>query len=352
MGVEEEFLLVDATSGEPLPRSVAVAGATEDVDLHLELTKPQVEINTPVCHDSAELWAQLSRMRSAVATAAARTSARVLAVGVPPKGSVGQIVTDKPRYQKMADRYGQLVREQAVCGCHVHVDVPDRQTAVQVSNHLRPWLPTLLALTANSPVYLGHDTGFASWRAIVWSRWPCSGPPPFFRSAEHYDALVAMQIGSGILLDEQMVYWDIRPSSHLETVEIRVSDVPATVDETVLLAVLIRGLVMTALAAIARGDPAPAVEPEVLRAASWLAARDGLSGHGVDVVQARPVRVPELLDLLVGHVGPALDEVNERKFVEETLQKVLREGNGAIRQRQALRRGEDVAEVVALRETG
>jgi glutamate---cysteine ligase / carboxylate-amine ligase len=352
MGVEEEFLLVDATSGEPLPRSVAVAGATEDVDVHLELTKPQVEINAPVCHDSAELWAQLSRMRSAVATAAARTSARVLAVGVPPKGSVGQIVTDKPRYQKMAARYGQLAREQAVCGCHVHVDVPDRQTAVQVSNHLRPWLPTLLALTANSPVYLGHDTGFASWRAIVWSRWPCSGPPPFFRSAEHYDALVAMQIGSGILLDEQMVYWDIRPSSHLETVEVRVSDVPATVDETVLLAVLIRGLVMTALAAIGRGDPAPVVEPEVLRAASWLAARDGLSGHGVDVVQARSVRVPELLDLLVAHVGPALDEVNERKFVEETLQKVLREGNGAIRQRRALRRGEDVAEVVALRETG
>jgi glutamate---cysteine ligase / carboxylate-amine ligase len=352
MGVEEEFLLVDSASGEPLPRSVAVAGATQEVDVHLELTKPQVEINAPACKDSAELWAQLSRMRSALATAAARDNARVLAVGVPPKGAVRQIVTDKPRYQEMAARYGQLASEQAVCGCHVHVDVPDRQTAVQVSNHLRPWLPVLLALTANSPVYLGNDTGFASWRTIVWSRWPCSGPPPLFRSAEHYDALVAMQIGSGILLDEQMVYWDIRPSSHLETVEVRVSDVPATVDETVLLAVLIRGLVMTALAAISRGDPAPAVEPEILRAATWLAARDGLSGHGLDVVQARPAPVPELLDLLVGHVGPALDEVGERKFVEETLQKVLREGNGAIRQRRALQQGDDVTDVVAVTATG
>ena len=166
----------------------------------------------------------------------------------------------------------------------MHIDVPDKETAVRVSNHLRPWLPTLLALTANSPIYLGSDTGFASWRSIMWSRWPCSGPPPYFESAAHYEALVAMQVASGSIMDEQMVYWDVRPSSHLPTVEVRVSDIPLTIDETVLLATLVRALVMTY-----DGSPGPKLEPEVLRAAYWLAARDGLEGNGLDVLHAEPL---------------------------------------------------------------
>jgi glutamate---cysteine ligase / carboxylate-amine ligase len=348
MGVEEEFLLVAAPTGRTLPRSVAVAETTEDVDVQLELTKAQVEINSPVCSSSAELRGHLLRMRSSVAVAAARNGARLLAVGVPPGGEAEQIVTEKPRYQKMEDRYGTLAREQAVCGCHVHIAVPDKQAAVQVSNHLRPWLPTLLALTANSSIYLGTDTGFASWRWIMWSRWPCSGPPPFFESAGHYDALLAMQLELGSIFDEQMVYWDIRPSSHLPTVEIRVSDVQATVDETVLLATLIRGLVITALASITRGETAPRVEPEVLRAACWIAARDGLTGQGMDVLLARVMPMPELLKLLVRHVCPALEELGERAFVEGTLQMVLSRGNGAIRQREAFRRRGEVADVMAL----
>lgn len=349
MGVEEEFLLVSA-AGRPLPRSAEVIAATEDSGVEPELTKVQVETNAPVSHHSAELRDHLVRLRSSVAAAAASHGARLLAVGAPPGGNAVQLIAEKPRYQEMEQRFGRLAREQAVCGCHVHIDVPDRETAVQVSNHLRPWLPTLLALTANSPIYLGEDTGFASWRSIMWSRWPCSGPPPYFESAERYDELVAMQVASGSILDEQMVYWDVRPSNHLPTVEIRVSDVPATVDETVLLATLVRALVMTALAAIAAGEAPPRIDSEVLRAAYWIAARDGLAGPGLDVFGARNLPMPELLDLLVEHVGPALDELGERQEVDRILAKVLSEGNGAIRQRQAFSQGQDVSDVVALAE--
>ncbi|HEU4947512.1 MAG TPA: glutamate--cysteine ligase [Kribbella sp.] len=343
MGVEEEFLLVSA-SGRPLPRSVDVAGGTKDVDVKLELTKPQVEINSPVCASSAELRSHLVKMRAAVAASAARHGARLLAVGVPPRGEAQQLVTDKPRYQEMVQRYGLMTREQAVCGCHVHIDVPSREAAVQVSNHLRPWMPTLLALTANSPIYLGTDTGFASWRWIMWSRWPCSGPPPFFESADHYNALVAMQLAAGSILDEKMVYWDIRPSSHLPTVEVRISDVPLSVDETALLATLIRSLVMTAR----QGDAAPVVDPEVLRAACWAAARGGLTEPGLDVFRTRVLPMPALLELLVQHVRPALVELGELDFVEQTLQQVLATGNGAVRQRKAFHQGDDVVDVVAL----
>jgi glutamate---cysteine ligase / carboxylate-amine ligase len=345
LGVEEEFLLVSAT-GRPLPRSVAVARAADGIDVHLELTKGQVEINSPVCDSSSELREHLLRMRSALARAAGRNGARLLAVGAPPGGKPGQIVTDTPRYQRMANVYGQLAREQAVCGCHVHIAVPDRDAAVRASNQIRPWLPTLLALTANSPIYLGSDTGFASWRWIMASRWPVAGPPPFFECAAHYDALVAMHLASGSIFDEKMVYWDIRPSSHVPTVEVRVSDVPATVDETVLLATLVRALVMKST----DGQPAPVVDPEVLRAAYWIAAREGLSGPGLDVLRARLVPMPELLDLLVQHVHGALEELGDLKSVEEGLRQVLANGNGAIRQRKAFHQGDNVADVIALTE--
>jgi carboxylate-amine ligase len=318
----------------------------DGIDVQLELTKGQVEINSPVCDSSSELREHLVRMRSALAKAACRKGAHLLAVGVPPRGQPGQVVTDTPRYRRMADEYGQLAREQAVCGCHVHVEVPDRDAAVHASNHIRPWLPTLLALTANSPIYLGSDTGFASWRWIMASRWPVAGPPPFFECAAHYDALVAMQLAAGSIFDEKMVYWDIRPSSHVPTVEVRISDVPATVEETVLLATLVRALVMTST----DGQPAPMVEPEVLRAAYWIAARDGLSGPGLDVRLARLLPMPELLELLVRHVRPALEELGELKYVQEGVRQVLANGNGAIRQRKALRQGDDLADVIALTE--
>ncbi|WBQ07873.1 carboxylate-amine ligase [Kribbella sp. CA-293567] len=345
MGVEEELLLVSA-SGDPLPRSKAVAAGAEGVDVELELTRAQVEINAPVCDTAEELHRQLTFARAKLAQAAADEGARLLAIGVPPGGVAEQLVTKKPRYEEMAARYGLLVREQGVCGCHVHIDVPDKEAAIRVSNHLRPWLPTLLALTANSAVYLGQDTGFASWRSIMWARWPCSGPPPYFESAEHYDALVAMQIGTGTIMDERMVYWDVRPSDHLPTVEVRVSDVPLTVDETVLLATLIRALVMVALD---DGGLGPKLEPEVLRAAYWLAARDGITGNGLEVLKARTMPMAELLGLLQRHVADVLQQMGDADRVAETIQRVLREGNGAVKQRQALAAGSDVVTLTAQR---
>jgi carboxylate-amine ligase len=338
IGVEEELLLVSAT-GEPLPRSKAVVEELgDDLDVALELTRAQVEINSPVCTTADELHASLTEMRSALAVAAAAEGGRLLAIAVPPHGRAAQLVTKKPRYQEMAARYGQLAREQGVCGCHVHVDVPDKEAAVRVSNHLRPWLPVLLALTANSPIYLEQDTGFASWRWVMWSRWPCTGAPPYLESVEHYEALVAMHLAAGTLMDEQMVYWDVRPSSHLPTIEVRVSDIPLTVDESVLIATVIRALVMTALA---DGGPGRTLEPEVLRASYWLAARDGLTADGLDVRTAERVPMDELLKRLRREIEPALQELGALDLVRDGFEKVLRDGNGAVKQRKAFREGGD-----------
>ncbi|WP_143343147.1 carboxylate-amine ligase, partial [Crossiella equi] len=171
---------------------------------------------------------------------------------------------------------GALDDEQVCCACHVHLGIADRDQAVKVSNHLRPWLPTLIALSGNSPLWAGRDTGYASWRTITWHRWPVSGPPPVFASAAHYDDVVGELIESGAVLDRAGVYWDIRPSTHVPTLEIRVADTGATVADTVLLTALLRAAGTTVLRDPA--SPPPAADPVLLRAACWRAARDGLDG--------------------------------------------------------------------------
>lgn len=334
-----------SATGHPLPRSKAVVAGVQDLDVELELTRAMVEINTPVCETSTELREHLSDMRSRLADAAADEGARLLAIAVPPQGRAAQSITRKSRYEELARKWGLLAREQGVCGCHVHVGVSSKETAVRVSNHLRPWLPALLALTTNSPIYLDQDTGFASWRWLMTTRWPCAGPPPYLESVEHYDALVAMHLAAGTLIDERMVYWDIRPSSHLPTVEVRVSDIPLTIDETVLLATLIRALVMTALE---DGTNGPSLEPEVLRAAYWLAARDGVTANGLDVRTAETLPMPEVLKRLQREVEPALQELDALDLVTDGIQRILTDGNGAVKQRNVFRAGGDVTDLTEI----
>jgi carboxylate-amine ligase len=350
MGVEEEFLLVDPSTGHPLPCSLAVVEAAEKlgVRLQLEFTQCQVETTSPVCWHTHELRTGLAEMRSAAADAAAQCGARLLAVGVPVLGSAVLPITDIRRFRTIASRFGYLAGTRGVCAGHVHVGVPDRETAVQVGNYLRPWLPALLALTANSPIHRGVDTGFASWRSIMLSRWPCSGPPPWFTSVEHYDAVVEEMVECGVILDEGMINWDVRPSAHLPTVEVRVSDVPATVDETVLLATVVRALVMTALRSLSGGGCAPKITAEALQAGYAMAAREGLTGHGIDLTSDLVVPAPDLLGLLVCHVRSALEELGEYRAAVAMLTEVVGCGNGASRQRRALRIRNHVSDVIAM----
>ncbi|MEU4805030.1 glutamate--cysteine ligase [Actinosynnema sp. NPDC023587] len=356
LAVVEEFLVVDPGSGLPVP----VAGEVVDLanrlgaDLKPEPTRAQVESGTPVCRTLREVRGHLLTARSTASAAALQAGARLLAVGVPLAGPAEQSSSDSDRHQRIDEGYGPPAAEHGVCGCHVHVAVPDRETAVQVCNHVRPWLPVLLALTANSPIHQGVDTGYASRRSVLTSRRPCSGAPPYFTSASHYDAVLDMLVDSGEVSDPAMVYWDVRPSDHLPAVEIRVSDVPATVDESILLAALVRALVTTALGAIGRGDRGLPVAAEAVSAAYWRAAHDGIEGDGIDLFAHRRVPAAHLLRRLVRHVRPALRHTGELRAVSALFTKVLHNGNGAVRQRRAFqRRGriEDVVELLS-RDTG
>jgi carboxylate-amine ligase len=272
---------------------------------------------------------------------------RLLVSGVAPLAEDGPVaITRDDRYQRMAAEFGGVARSSLTCACHVHVAIPDRATGLAMSNRIRPWLPVLLALTANSPWHEGMDTRYASWRHVMWSRWPSAGPPPYFESVDHYESTVAALSVTGAILDRGMIYWDIRLSEHQPTVEVRISDVAATPRDAALLAVLVR-----ALAARAVDDgvaPGPDSQPAavILRAQLWRAARDGLAGRCVDPDSGELVPTWRLVDGLVNRLRTQLRSTADEDFVVETVARLRETGSGAQRQRAAFARRRRPADVI------
>ncbi|MFI7044077.1 glutamate--cysteine ligase [Streptosporangium sandarakinum] len=352
LGMEEELLLVDPRTGLALPLAAEVLGRVTGPArgrIVPELTRMQIEINSGVHTGLRDLADDLLRLRGAAAEAATASGAAPAACGTCLAGDGGMPpLTDSSRYHRIHGHYRALLRGQVVCGCHVHVGVPDREEAVQVMNHVRPWLPTLLALSGNSPVCDGADTGYASWRAMLWSRWPSVGPPPVFESAAHYDALVETLRAGGTILDHGMVHWLIRPSHHLPTLEFRTADTCATVEEATVLAGLIRGLVAVLLADVRRGVPPPPVDQTLLLAAYWRAARDGIEGDGVELPSGRRVPAWVTAGRLLDRARPGLEESGDLGLVTAGLERIRRLGSGAARQRAAYHRRRRVADVAEL----
>ncbi|QUH03551.1 glutamate--cysteine ligase [Saccharopolyspora erythraea] len=345
LGVEEEFLLLDPGTLEPAAAAARLRGDTGRGEVHRELAPAQIESATEVCRTLEELHRALSGLRRELAADAAEQGCRLASVAVPPLGSAGPPpVTDSPRYRRMYETYGSIIEDQSVCGCHVHVGALDLETALVAGNHLRPWLPALLLLTTNSPFFRGCDTGYASWRTTLWSRWPAAGPPPVLTSARHYHYVVDCLLASGAVLDSGMLYWYARPSHRVPTLEVRVADAAATVDEAVLLAGLVRGLVGVALSD--RPEPVRPVEDSVLRAACWCSAHHGLEGFSLDVGTGRLVPSWRLVDDLVEHVRPVLERYGDLDAVHALLGKLRRNGSAAHRQREVFRRHRDIGEVV------
>ncbi|WP_431884194.1 carboxylate-amine ligase [Micromonospora gifhornensis] len=339
LGVEEEFLLLDPETGESLPVAEQVLDAlsgTARTQSRQEFRHSMLEMVTPVCADLTELREHLITLRRAAAEAASTAGARLVAVGATPVCEAHLTVPDEQRYHAMSRRFGPVAHDPAVCGCHVHVGVSDRELAVQVCNHLRPWLPVVQALTANSPLYDGRDTGHNSWRSMQLERWPSIGPTPHFESVADYDATVQELITAGIMLDAAMVYWYARPSTKYPTVEVRVGDVCPSVEDTVLVAALVRALVVTMIDRVRDGVPPVRIRDCLVAAAHWRAAHDGVDGVLVDLLGGGARPAWDLVDDLLDTVTPALARYDDLDLVLRQVDRLRREGTGATRQRRVM----------------
>jgi len=337
VGVEEEFLLVEPETGR-------VAPAVDEVYRHVppqlreqvqhEYLTTQIEIGSAPVVGLDALGRSLAALRTALADAAERAGVRLVAVGTAPIGGAPPApIVDNPRFHRMVERFGALSTDPGLNGLHVHVGIPDRDTGVHVLNHLRQWMPLFAAAAANSPFFNGQDTGYASWRALLWNMWPSVGPTPYLASAAEYDETVRRLIDTGAMIDEGQNYWFARLSSHLPTVELRIGDVCPTVDDSILLAALARALVATLLEDVGAGREAPPVPHQLLTAAHWRAAHDGLEGLGVDPSSGQAVPAWRLMRRLVDMVSPALERHGDLALVTLLLGRLRAHGCGAARQR-------------------
>lgn len=344
VGVEEEFLLVDPGSGLVQAAAQRVAPRVGR-QAQRELTQEQVEIGTPPALELGQLEQDLLALRRRVAEVATGTGIALAALGTSPLPAE-PTTTHDTRYLTMTAEFGRLGREQLTCGCHVHIAVDSPDQAVAALDRIRPWLACLTAISANSPFWEGQDTGYASWRTQMWERWPSAGPTELFGSAAAYQELAADLVRSGVLLDRKMLYYDARLSDHLPTLEIRVADVCGTVETTVLVAAIVRGLVLTALRELEEGIPPLPVRTELLHAAQWRASRSGVRGELVELFERRAVPASTMLDRLADHIGPALKTNGDAEYVRVGLDRVLRDGTAADRQRAVFAETGDLAAVV------
>lgn len=360
VGVEEELLLVDPVSGEPLSAADAVLrhergreaatgnrpeAETVGGTLGGELHQQQLETDTPPHTDLGELAAELRAWRRRAGDAARAGGARVAALATSPL-PVTPRTTPKDRYLQMAEQFGLTQAEQLACGCHVHVSVESPEEGVAVLDRIRVWLPVLTALSANSPYWQGEDTRYASFRSQAWGRWPSAGPIEVQGSVQRYRAMVSTLVGTGVLLDEAMAYFDARLSARYPTVEIRVADVCLRAEDAVLVAALCRGLVDTAAEEERRGGAAPAVPSSLVRLATWRAGRSGVDDVLLHPADWRPRPAREVITALLDHVRPALTRSGDLALVEAGLEDVLARGTGARRQRAVLARSGRLSDVV------
>lgn len=315
-----------------------------------ELNQAQIETGTAVCATLAEVRAELERLRAGVREAAGRVGCSVVSAGTHPTASPddSRVNQTKERYRRLERDFQAVAREQLVNGCHVHVGITDRDLAIAVLDRVRPWSSTVVALAANSPFWAGADSGYASYRTEVWSRWPLTGMPEPLASRAEFDELIEDLRSVEALPDATFLYWDVRPSARYDTLEFRAADACLTVDEAVMVAGLWRALARTAAGEALAGQPPPALRNELLQAARWRAARYGVEGDLVDLDRRRTVPAGEVVERLLDHVRPALEEAGDWDEVRSLVDRSLAGGNGAVRQRAALARRGEMADVLDL----
>jgi carboxylate-amine ligase len=360
IGVEEEYQLVDAETGALRSRASEVLATDWSDELRAELHENTVEIGTPVCRTWADVREALGRQRFQTATAAAAEGLEIAAAGLHPFSRwESQRIHAKDRYEAIAERHDRIARQVQIFGMHIHVGVPEGVDRLPLMNQVKAFCPHLLALSASSPFLEGEDTGFASYRSILWRKYPFMGIPPHFESAGEYEAFLDLLLRSGAIRDRGSLYWSIRPHATYPTLEFRSPDVCPRADDAATLA----GLVQLVVAGVAefgvevpggsRGGLSQDAWRAVLTENEWLAGRFGLEATLVAPEEkAGRLGVRRAVETLLDRLQPVAESF-DATHVLGRVKELLERGNGADRMRQVYRERESYQEVASwlVRET-
>jgi glutamate---cysteine ligase / carboxylate-amine ligase len=350
IGIEEEYQTVDPETRD-LRSHIAAEIVQKGKKILAERVKPEmhqsvVEIGTGVCANMTEAKAEVKMIRRKIVELARENGLRLAAAGTHPFAEWrNQEIYPDDRYRVIVEDMKMVARANLIFGLHVHVGVEDRETAIQLMNGARYFLPHLLALSANSPFWLGMDTGFHSYRCKVFERFPRTNIPDLFQSWSEFEDYVDLLIRTNCIDNAKKIWWDIRPHPHFPTLEFRVCDMPMRYEETIAIAAICQAVIAKLYKLHERNLSFRHYNRALLMENKWRAARYGLDGKLIDFGKQTEVPARDLIHEIlefVSDVVPELGSENEIAYVR----RMLVEGSGATRQLRVFQETNDLKKVV------
>jgi glutamate---cysteine ligase / carboxylate-amine ligase len=350
LGVEEEFQIIDPETREL--RSHVQEMLEEGVRVLKERVKPEMhqsvmEIGTGICKDAGEVRRDVSELRSEIIRLADKSGMKVAAAGTHPFSSwEDQLIYPDERYAAIVEEMQLVARANLIFGLHVHVGIADRALALQIMNEARYFLPHFLALSTNSPFWLGRNSGLKSYRTKVFERFPRTNIPEVFQTPAEFDDYVRILVKTNCIDNGKKIWWDVRPHPFFDTIEFRICDVPMRLDETVAIAALIQAICAKLFQLREKNLGWRSYRRAFLLENKWRAARYGIEGKLIDFGKEIEVPFRDLVEEMLEFVDDVVDELGSRRELE-TIRWILENGSGADRQLAVYREsGEDLQKVV------
>jgi carboxylate-amine ligase len=346
LGVEEELHIVDAATGELVPKvEEIVSRLPEDLKeaVSYELFQSVLEIKTPPCATVAEAERILRERRSRVGSWAAACGAALASAGTHPFSLYqDQKITAQERYKRVIQTLRWIAQREVIFGQHVHVGVPDEEAVIEAHNRLAEQVPLLLALSSNSPYWQGRETGYESTRVKIFETFPRSGLPPAFPDYQAFENYVDLLIAAGAMNDYTFCWWDVRPHSRIGTVELRVLDSQTSLNSTIALSALTQCLVVKALSENPRGP----YHFDLAIENKWRASRHGLDAAFYDAEKGISVPAREMARMSVDELRPVSQNLGCENELLHILE-IVENGTGSQHQRRVYEKSGDFLDVVA-----
>ena len=349
LGIEEEYQVIDPVTRELVSHDQQIvinASKVLNDQVKAEMHEAVVEVGTNICNDIQDAREQITHLRKSISTFAGDLGYKIGAAGTHPFSKwETQMITPNPRYHEIIDELQDTARSNLIFGLHVHVGMEDKNMAMHLVNAMRYFLPHLYALSTNSPFWEGRNTGFKSFRSKVFDKFPRTGIPGIFDNYAQYENYVNLLVKTKCIDNPKKIWWDIRIHPVFPTIEVRICDVPLTVDETICIAALIQALVAKLYKLRTHNLNFMIYHRALINENKWRAGRYGIDGKMIDFGLEKEVETKLLMREFVDFVDDVLDELGSRKEVEYVFE-ILKNGTGADRQLKVFEETKDLIKVV------
>ena len=349
LGIEEEYQVIDPVTRELISHDQQIVSNAAKIlndQVKAEMHQAVVEVGTNICTDITDAREQITYLRKSISGIANELGFKIGAAGTHPFSKwQDQLITPNPRYDEIITELQDTARSNLIFGLHVHIGIEDKELAIHLVNAMRYFLPHLYALSTNSPFWEGRNTGFKSFRSKVFDKFPRTGIPGVFNSYSEYENYVNLLVKTNCIDNPKKIWWDIRVHPFFPTLEVRICDVPLTIDETISLSALIQALVAKLYKLRCQNLNFMIYHRALINENKWRASRYGLDGKMIDFGKECEVDTKLLMLELLDFVDDVVDDLGSRKEIE-FVEQMIKNGTGADRQLEVFNQTKDLTKVV------